>query len=668
MSIIGNLHNIVRQHRTMSAALLAFCFFLLLLILLGGRVFYEQQRESAKSEALESLMKHRVSTAMLLDRLWLDADLLRFHTVDPAGPAAMDTGASLYRDTLTTGVERLINSSVFNAAVLLNSQGQSIFTIGSPLVVDELINWNEQISSSEPSHAMDCRVVSDDSWMFLGKPLLDKLERISLRLLLASSADSLWQSLPDNAAIYSHHRPCATFTMPPNNLPDNFPQAEPTVHKIDDTRFVVTAPIDSNAGEFSLVRWHNYSGQKSAVIGATALVTFVLLVMGAFFIILVTLKSRQLYNILRMKKATVFSLANLAEWRDPETGDHLERTRNYGVLLARQLQRNPKFCKQITERFICDIGDASSLHDIGKVGIPDSILLKPGRLSDDEMAIMRTHTVIGNSVIQWIVDQCGIADSYLLVGRNISHYHHEKFNGQGYPEQLSGESIPLEARIYALCDVYDALRSRRPYKEPMNHDTARSIIVKERGEHFDPDVVDAFLELEDEFQEIHETYGLVEKSYKQVFAGLSDKYLTVEWSEEIRVGVPEIDRQHQELILRINHLFRAVLDGEGKQRILQTMEFLKEYIHTHFSTEESYMLHHRYQGYPGHKAQHDRFRQDILNLEEQLKNYGVSSSLVIEINRRVVQWLVDHIAVTDRAMADFLNRKHPKDQEQHGDQ
>ncbi|MDJ0811664.1 MAG: HD domain-containing phosphohydrolase [Desulfobacterales bacterium] len=147
----------------------------------------------------------------------------------------------------------------------------------------------------------------------------------------------------------------------------------------------------------------------------------------------------------------------------------------------------------------------SSLHDIGKVGIPDYILLKPGRLDDKEFSIMKSHTVIGFETLEEALQKTPEA-SYLHVAAEIARHHHEKFDGSGYPDGLSGDRIPVASRIFALSDVYDALVSKRPYKEPFTHDRARSIIFEGRGNHFDPMVVDAFLACEQRFIEVCEHY------------------------------------------------------------------------------------------------------------------------------------------------------------------
>lgn len=202
---------------------------------------------------------------------------------------------------------------------------------------------------------------------------------------------------------------------------------------------------------------------------------------------------------------TVFSLAKLSESRDTETGDHLERMRSYTRELALELSTWPKYAATIHTEFVEELYHSSPLHDIGKVGIPDRILLKPGKLSGEEFEIMKTHTLIGGDTLRAADMEAG-QDSFLAMGRDIAYYHHEKYDGSGYPYGTAGSDIPLPARIVALADVYDALSSKRPYKEPFDHETSRKIILDGRGTHFDPDVVDAFLARESRFVDIRQYF------------------------------------------------------------------------------------------------------------------------------------------------------------------
>ena len=208
---------------------------------------------------------------------------------------------------------------------------------------------------------------------------------------------------------------------------------------------------------------------------------------------------------LETRDVAIFAMAKLAESRDPETGSHLERMRVYSHILARHLSRIEPTRNEVNAEFVRLIYLTSPLHDIGKVGIPDGVLLKPARLSDREFEIMKTHTLIGGQTLDAAARRFPAA-RFLQMARDIALSHHEHFDGSGYPNGLAGDKIPLAGRIVALADVYDALTSRRVYKKAFDHEIARSMIVEESGSHFDPLIVDAFLANESEFQTIHERF------------------------------------------------------------------------------------------------------------------------------------------------------------------
>lgn len=207
-----------------------------------------------------------------------------------------------------------------------------------------------------------------------------------------------------------------------------------------------------------------------------------------------------------IQEVTILALASLAETRDNETGKHLQRTQLYVKLLAQQLQTHPRFRDFLTDCNIEMMFKSAPLHDIGKVGIPDRILLKPGKLEPEEFAIMKTHTTIGWSAIEQAEQSLGTNVKFLRIAKEIALSHQEKWNGTGYPEGLSGDDIPISARLMAVADVYDALISRRVYREPMPVDKVHQIMLEGRGAHFDPDIVDAYIALQEEFKEIARQY------------------------------------------------------------------------------------------------------------------------------------------------------------------
>ena len=201
------------------------------------------------------------------------------------------------------------------------------------------------------------------------------------------------------------------------------------------------------------------------------------------------------------QEVTIECMASLAETRDPETGGHIKRTKEYVRVLAEHLKHHPKFSHYLDEQTIDLLYKSAPLHDIGKVGVPDSTLLSPRSLSAEEREEMQKHTIYGRDALKVAEDQLG-ENSFLSLAGEIAYSHHEKWDGSGYPQGLQGEDIPISGRLMALADVYDALISKRPYKEPFPHAVAVKIITSDRSKYFDPDIVDAFIELENEFREI----------------------------------------------------------------------------------------------------------------------------------------------------------------------
>ncbi|MCQ2010966.1 MAG: HD domain-containing phosphohydrolase [Sporolactobacillus sp.] len=197
--------------------------------------------------------------------------------------------------------------------------------------------------------------------------------------------------------------------------------------------------------------------------------------------------------------ATIYSLVRLLESRDVTSGFHVERVSTLCKLLAEYLQRLPKYKTIINDVFIDNLYKSSPLHDIGKVGIPDKILLKPGKLTVEEFEVMKTHTTIGANTLTQVQDKYS-GNKFLELGIELTRWHHERWDGTGYPDGLKGEKIPLSARIVAIADVYEALRSKRVYKSAYSHEKATQIIKEYRSSHFDPKLVDVFLEHADAFE------------------------------------------------------------------------------------------------------------------------------------------------------------------------
>ncbi|MDS4070124.1 MAG: two-component system response regulator, partial [Candidatus Competibacter sp.] len=222
--------------------------------------------------------------------------------------------------------------------------------------------------------------------------------------------------------------------------------------------------------------------------------------------------TRRLGENLLIQEVSIHALARLAETRDPETGNHLRRTQEYVRTLARQLQPHPRFAAFLSDRNVDLLARSVPLHDIGKVGIPDHILLKPGKLTPEEWEIMKTHAQLGSDAIEQAERDAERSVEFMTLAKEITRWHHERWDGGGYPDALAGEAIPISARLMAVADVFDALICRRVYKPPMPFEQARSIIAGERGRQFDPDVTDAFLAIFDELRGIAERYGDSEES------------------------------------------------------------------------------------------------------------------------------------------------------------
>lgn len=217
---------------------------------------------------------------------------------------------------------------------------------------------------------------------------------------------------------------------------------------------------------------------------------------------MVNLKTQE---VLQMRAAIIQTLASLAETRDDDTGHHIIRTQQYVKVMLDHMKHLSHYKAILTDELVENIILATPLHDIGKIGIPDAILLKPGRLSPEEFEIMKGHTHMGMKAMQ-VAAEATDNSYFFKVAKDITYSHHEKWDGSGYPEGLSGDAIPLAARLVAIADVYDALISKRVYKEAMGHSEAVKVIIKGEGHHFDPGLIEVFLQTIDDFNAIAQRY------------------------------------------------------------------------------------------------------------------------------------------------------------------
>ncbi len=208
----------------------------------------------------------------------------------------------------------------------------------------------------------------------------------------------------------------------------------------------------------------------------------------------------------RTKDVAIYCMASLAETRDAETGKHILRTQNYVRILAQGLKGHPRFTAYLNDEIIEMLYKTSPLHDIGKVGVPDHILLKPGKLTADEWVVMKKHTLYGHEALLRAEKELGTTD-FVQMAREIALTHHERWDGSGYPHGLKGEDIPISGRLMAVADVYDALISYRIYKQAISHEEAVETILAAAGSHFDPDIIEQFAALQDEFNRIATTHS-----------------------------------------------------------------------------------------------------------------------------------------------------------------
>lgn len=212
--------------------------------------------------------------------------------------------------------------------------------------------------------------------------------------------------------------------------------------------------------------------------------------------------SRRVAEATVAQDAAIEVVTSLAETRDSETGQHIRRTQNYVKRIAEHLRTRERFRPMLSAEAVHTMYRSAPLHDIGKVGVPDAILLKPGRLTPEEFEIMKSHTVLGCRALERAERQLGHKVDFLQMAKEIALSHQEKWDGSGYPHALAGEQIPLAARVMAVADVYDALISSRPYKKALSHDAALEIMRDGRGTHFDPDILDGFLEISSSIKDI----------------------------------------------------------------------------------------------------------------------------------------------------------------------
>jgi hemerythrin-like metal-binding protein len=333
-------------------------------------------------------------------------------------------------------------------------------------------------------------------------------------------------------------------------------------------------------------------------------------------------------------RTTAFhSLALASQYRDDDTGWHIMRMTQFAVTIAKAMGLSEK------QRDL--LRQAAPMHDVGKIGIPDSILLKPAGLTPDEFDVIKSHTIIGANILAG-------KDPLIAAARDIARSHHERWDGTGYPDGLAGENISVLARICAVADVFDALLSTRPYKKPWTVEMACEWIVSESGKSFDPAVVRAFEATMPEILRIRELYrdDVIDPHKSMALLPLPPRASAwVKWNESLSTGIDTIDEHHRYLFDLINDLFEVVKHKRGAGEIAKLLKATDAYAQVHFRTEEQMMRHYGYDGIYRQEQQHHAFEARIQEFYEELhENPLVAQFNVLSYLR---DWLIHHISIDD---------------------
>ncbi len=331
-------------------------------------------------------------------------------------------------------------------------------------------------------------------------------------------------------------------------------------------------------------------------------------------------------------------LVMASEFRDNDTGDHIKRMSKYSRVIGKWIE--------LDEDQLDLLERAAPLHDIGKIGIPDEILLKPGRLSDSERKVMQEHTRIGGDILSG-------SHPLIIASRQIANHHHEKWDGTGYPKGLKGEEIPLFARICAIADVFDALTMKRPYKEPWPVEKAVEWIVSESGSSFDPELVTAFHKGLPDILEIKTVFSSGENNGLE---GFRNEFLREErdvpgWDDSYSVGVWQIDRQHQYLIGLINRIKNASMEF-NPQLIVETILDMQSYARFHFADEEDLMRRYEYPDLARHARIHAGFIHKAETFLDDLEDIPLAT--ISEVSGFLSEWLINHIVKTDGEYSKYI--------------
>lgn len=353
-----------------------------------------------------------------------------------------------------------------------------------------------------------------------------------------------------------------------------------------------------------------------------------------------TLRIREL-ELEEARADAIRSLGVASEYRDNETGWHIMRMTNYAQAVAKAMNLPAE------QRELLYI--AAPMHDVGKIGIADAVLLKPGKLTNDEFDVMKTHTNIGVTILAG-------NDALIGAARDIAGSHHERWDGTGYPQGLAGEQIPILARICSVADVFDALTSSRPYKRAWTVDEATTWIISESGKHFDPAIVEAFKSALPEILRVRELYrdDIIDPKQVLTLPPLKPRENAwIPWDDNLSVGIDIIDEHHRYLFDLINDLFEVVTNKRGAREVARVIKALDAYAKVHFRSEEMMMSHYGFEGINRQEQQHHAFEAKIREFYEELHaNPLVAQFDVLSYLRG---WLVKHIQVEDAKLRSLVS-------------
>ncbi|MBF0390259.1 MAG: bacteriohemerythrin [Desulfamplus sp.] len=328
------------------------------------------------------------------------------------------------------------------------------------------------------------------------------------------------------------------------------------------------------------------------------------------------------------QKVALVAMADLAEYRDQDTGEHVLRVARMTHEIARTLIGRGVKPDNYGEDFLKHIGVASILHDVGKVGIPDGILLKPGKLTPEERSIIELHPTYGGSILQKATRMLSDSPQFKLAAE-IANFHHEHWDGAGYPEGLRGTDIPLSARIVTIADVYDALTSKRPYKEPWTTEKALAYIRDRSGSQFDPAVVEAFFEVQT----------------------MRSHAPTVKWSDQIAIGHPALDQDHRILLELVNQIANPE-NTKDRAAIKFVIDEVVNYTYFHFNREEQFMAAAGYPDLDRHSKIHASMVAEVKLLQQRFDEQG--ENIGSELSQFLNEWLINHIMKIDKQYGPYV--------------